>query len=164
MGIKCHRVFFNLLLTVFLLQTAHATRQSPDILIDEGQKYFLYSNPLESFWSKEKPRPHFQIFYTANMRGYIATWEIEQGILYLKAIKGVINNREIVGLESIFPGQYGRLEATWFTGKLRIPQGKILKYGYGYESIYEYDLIIHIQKGKVIKREVIKNELEGFDP
>lgn len=163
MRIKFYVWLFNSLLIIFLVQTAHATRQQPDILIDEGREYFLYSNPLESLFGKEKPRPHFQVFHTANMRGYVATWEIDQGILYLKDIKARIDGA-IVGIERIFPGQYGRIEAIWFTGKLRIPQGKILKYGYGYGDIYEYDLLIHIQKGKVINREIIKNELEGSEP
>lgn len=159
MKIKYYVGFFNLLLMVVLAQTVHATRQQPDILIDGGQEHFLYSNPLESLYGKENPRPHFQIVHTANMRGYIATWEIDQGILYLKDIKARIDG-VIVGLERMFPGQHDRVEATWFTGKLRVPQGKVLKYGYGYESIYEYDRIIHIQKGKVINREIIKNDLD----
>jgi hypothetical protein len=30
-----------------------------------------------------------------------------------------------VGLKALFPGQTGPVAATWFTGKLKVPQGKI---------------------------------------
>lgn len=51
---------------------------------------------------------------------------------------------------------------TWFTGSLRVPQGKELRYEHmGYETIYEEDLLIEIKNGRLVKEEVIKNQLIG---
>jgi len=46
-----------------------------------------------------------------------------------------------VGLEALSPGQKGPVAATWFTGKLKVTQGKILKPAVP-PPIYEKDLMI----------------------
>lgn len=164
---------------------AVATAQQPDIIIYEGKNSLLFSNPLESYY-KTKPRPNFYSPHTANWRGYIATWEIDQDILYLKDIeawidygipniweqkideKGVIHRylmnktggqRDIrkAGLHDLFPNE-DRVKASWFTGQLRIPQGKELKYIHmGYESAYEQDIILTIEAGRVITQKTVDN-------
>jgi hypothetical protein len=111
----------------------------------------------ESYSRNGAPRPNFTFRSTANWRGYIATWEIDNGVLYLRDINASIDGSE-AGMEEVFPGQVGRIEAKWFTGQLRVPQGKLLKYVHGdYLSVYERDLIITVEAGKVVKVEVIDN-------
>ena len=142
-------------------KTALATTQVSDILYLNGQKHSLDSLPLEQYYSPENPRPKFRAPNTATWRGYIATWEIDRGILYLKAIRAWTYQGE-VRLEELFPGQKGPVAATWFTGKLRVPQGKILKTAVPH-PIYERYLMITVAKGKVISQEVIDNP-EGNRP
>lgn len=139
------------------VRSAEATAQRADILIYEGQNLPLFSNPLESYYQNGATRPHFESPNTANWRGYIATWEIDNGVLYLRDIEAWIDGSK-VGMNKVFPGQVGRIEAKWFTGKLRVPQGERLQYVHmGYGSIYEKDLIITIEAGKVVKVEVINH-------
>lgn len=137
-----------------------ATAQFPDLLIYKGENHRLFSNPLESFYNEKNPRPNFDATNTANWRGYLATWEIEGGILYLRAIEAKINGKSI-GLKDLFPDRRDRrdgVEATWFTGKLRIPQGELIEYIHmGYESVYERDLILTIKNGRLIREEIIDN-------
>ncbi len=136
---------------------ALATAQFPDILYIEGQKHSLMTNPLEQYYSLPgNPRPQFRAPNTATWRGYIATWEIDQGRLFLKSIRAWTERGE-VGLEALFPGQKAPIPANWFTGKLRVPQGKIIKPGVGYRAVYEKELIIDIEKGRVGRRELIDN-------
>jgi hypothetical protein len=136
---------------------AWATAQLPDRLIYEGKEQALYSNPLESYYGKENPRPKFQMWHTANYRGYVATWEIDQGVLYLKAIRARMDGKE-VGLDYLFPGHPGRVEARWFSGRLRVPQGKMLHYVHqGYAQVFEQELFITIKDGKVMGTETIDN-------
>ena len=142
-------------------KTALATTQFSDILYLNGQKHALDSLPLEQYYSPKNPRPKFRAPNTATWRGYIATWEIDRGILYLKAIRAWTYQGE-VRLEELFPGQKGPVAATWFTGKLRVPQGKILKTAVPH-PIYERYLMITVAKGKVISQEVIDNP-EGNRP
>ena len=145
------------LVTLVGIRSAGATAQEPDSLIYERQNLPLFSNPLESYYQSGAVRPNFEFRSTANRRGYIATWEIDNGVLYLRDIKAWIDGSE-VGMDKVFPEQVGRIEAKWFTGQLQVPQGKLLQYIHGgYASVYEQNLIITVEAGKVAKVEVIDN-------
>jgi hypothetical protein len=134
---------------------AMATTQFPEILYLDGQKHSLFSNPLEQYYGPNHPRPRFKAPNTATWRGYVGTWEIDRGVLYLKAIRAWTPQGE-VGLEALFPGHKGRVAATWFSGQLRVPQGKILK-PYVPHPIYEKYLMITVEKGRVVRREIVDN-------
>jgi hypothetical protein len=134
-------------------EAALATTQFSDILYLNGQKHSLDSLPLEPYYGSGNPRPKFRAPNTATWRGYVATWEIDRGVLQLKAIRAWTDQGQ-VGLEALFPGQKGPVAATWFTGKLKVPQGKILKPAVPH-PIYEKYLMITVEKGKVVSQEVI---------
>jgi hypothetical protein len=136
-------------------EAALATTQFPEILYFNGQKHSLDSLPLEPYYGPENPRPKFRAPNTATWRGYIATWEIDRGVLYLKAIKAWTGQGE-VGLEALFPNQKGPVPATWFTGKLRVAQGKVLKPAVPH-PIYGQYLMITVEKGRVVNQEVMAN-------
>ena len=142
------------------------TAQVPDCLNYEGQRYEMFSNPLESFFDNDYPRPEFKSPHTACWRGYEAEWEVDVDILYLVGLVGWVAddgdphpaNIRKVGLEDLFPWASERVRATWFTGDLRLPQGKMLEYVHmGYGSTYEQDLILTFDKGKLIRRIVEDN-------
>lgn len=161
-------------LVLFLLtlaSSAFATAQAPDVLLYNGEKKHLFSNPLEDFYeSGKRERPKFMIepmtISSGNWRGYIATWEIENGKLYLREIEAWLCAGQSeadcrkVTLESIFPGKVrdGRVSAEWFTGELRIPDGEQLRYVHsGYASIYERNIIFDVSKGSVGSPRTIDN-------
>ena len=55
-------------------------------------------------------------------------------------------------MATLFPDYPDRVFAHWYSGTIRIPQGKLLNYVHmGYGSTYERDLFLEIEKG------VIKN-------
>ena len=134
-------------------ETALATTQFPDLLYLNGQKHPLDSLPLEQYYSPGNPRPKFRAPNTATWRGYIATWEIDRGVLYLKAIRAWTDQGE-VSLEDLFPGQKGPVAATWFTGKIKVPQGKIIKMAVP-QPIYEKYLMITVEQGRVSSQEIL---------
>ncbi len=157
-------VLLALAVLAFLVpEAALATSQFPDLIYLDGQKHSLFSNPLEQYYGPGNPRPQFRAPNTATWRGYIATWEIDSGVLYLKAIRAWTNRGE-VGLETLFPGHLGRMPATWFSGKLRVPQGKIIKPGVGYRAVYEKDLMITVEQGRVVRQEIIDHTGAGRPP
>jgi hypothetical protein len=96
---------------------------------------------------------------TACWRQYLGTWEIKDGLFYLVDITGryrLANGDPIL--------------ADWFTGVLRIPRGEELLYVHmGFGTVYEEEIHVKIEKGKVIRSRVIDNcgktfsvwELEG---
>jgi hypothetical protein len=134
--------------------------QKADMIVMDGVNMELYSNPLEEYWIKRrKKRPPFYALDVCR-RGYIATWNILDDQLFLTDIEGDIEKGFLFGgkakkctLKSLFkrPGAEG-VKADWFSGKLRIPKGKMTQYEHsGYDSRFERELIITIDKGNVIK-------------
>jgi hypothetical protein len=126
------------------------TAQRPDKIIIKNVEYSLFTNPLEDYWTEEKPRPHTFSIRTSCWRGYIATWEILNDYLYLIDIKFNTPNGDI-GMDYAFPDNPDKVLADWYTGELRIPLGDLLEYIHGgYDSTYDSDWTIKVEKGKVI--------------
>ncbi|MDA0999636.1 MAG: hypothetical protein O2807_03835 [bacterium] len=136
---------------------AFATAQEGDVLIFEGKRHRLLSNPLESYLLERKAYPMFEVRRTSNWRGYVATWKIEDGTFYLIGLAAWVRGKK-VDVRYVFPGHKGKTKATWYSGALRVPQGKMLRYVHmGYGSVFERDLIFTIREGKVVRMEIIKN-------
>ena len=88
------------------------------------------------------------VFSTACWRGYIGTWEIKDGRLYLA---GLIGRCEMIGDEPIF--------AEWVSGWLRIPRGEMLRYVHmGFESVYERELHLRLEGGVVVESKTVEAE------
>lgn len=144
------------------------TAQIPDTILIDGQAHELFSEPLNAYYS-DAPRPNFIPQSTANWRGYIGTWEVRDGRLYLIGVAAEICNlpliwdcpkdqRRKVGLVDLFPQQGGAILADWFSGTLRVPIGGQLQYRHmGYESVYEFDLLLTIEKGAVKSTTTVDN-------
>lgn len=155
------KTIFVLFFTLFAAQ-AWATAQYPDRLHYRGKTLPLYANPLESYFGKAHPRPN-QLFpgvCSANWRGYVATWKITGNTLYLvDLVEGTCgSNPKQIPLAKIFSDGKSPIKATWYSGTLVIPRGKRLRYVHmGYRSVYEEDLLIQVEKGKVVGERVVKN-------
>lgn len=135
--------------------------QLPDLLILDGIKVDLYSNPLEPYWDlNPKKRPVFQATESCK-RGYVATWELHDHLLILRDIEGSVQKSHFIFWKKIIPYSWRLLfptvqsngvVASWFTGKIRIPQGNKLFYvHHAYDSRFEREVIITIDKGEAIK-------------
>ena len=132
-------VFVFAALLLLLATPAWPTAQIPERIVYEGTEGFLFTNPLESYFSKENPRPEFASPHTACWRGYVGAWEIREDTLYLSDIKAWMRDEDgkaaPVGFEKVFPGKSKPLKAEWFTGTLRIPRGKPIRYVHmGYQT------------------------------
>jgi hypothetical protein len=154
-------LFLVLLATPSLLATA---QMCEEILLD-GKPQCLYACPLEQYrgW---RQRPSFRVKYTSNHRGYVGTWRIEDHRLYLTKIEAELCTISWLGwcrpvtLEELFPAQVkrGRVEATWFSGTLRIPRGKILMPVHmGFGTLSEEELQLEVVRGRVMNQKVIDN-------
>ena len=137
--------------------------QLPDVIVVNGERKDLYSNPLEQYWSRlGKTRPQFCPLPNCR-RGYIAFWELKDQALYLRGIEGNYERRTFFGLgrkkpkrftwSSLFPDERsGWVKATWFLGPLRIPHGNMTEYvDQDYESRFEKEMIVTVDKGAVVK-------------
>jgi len=77
-------------------------------------------------------------------------------------LKTCLKARRKADLYSLFGEHYkdGKVFAFWFTGKLTIPKGKLIKYIHmGYMSKYEKEHIITIKKGLLVKAKEYENKI-----
>lgn len=167
------RIIWLLLLSLIVGLNALATAQSPDKIIYNGKEYSLYSNPLEEFFDKNPDkRPKGGIMSTGLWRGYIATYEIKDGKLYLKDIeimysdttsKGSDNYKWRSVLKEVFPDTEN-IKIDWLTGLLVIPNGELVNYVHmGYGSTYKRYILLEIDKGELKKERTYKyKEYEKF--
>lgn len=135
--------------------------QLPDRIFFMGEWKDLYSNPLEEYWVKRK-RKHPAFLSTPECRrGYIASWQLLNNYLHLEAVEGSIEKtfffffkrKRAYSLGSMFPRSMNKLvKATWFSGKIRIPTGKMTMFeDHDYDSRFEKEQIITISRGEVVK-------------
>lgn len=143
--------------------------QLPDKILRDGEWLDLYSNPLEQYWIvARKARPAFYPRFNCK-RGYVASWEIKGNQLFLNDIVGSFEKRMLFfikksascSLKWLFPRlthKHKLVKAAWFSGKLRIPLGKMLFYeDRGYDSRFEKEQIFTVNHGDILKVVVLDN-------
>ena len=137
------------------------TAQTHERLILDGKKTsmaFCPPLPLDHPRLIQIPREDWEskspvVFSTACWRLYIGTWEIKDGRFYLRDIEGQF---KLVGDEPLL--------ADWFTGVIRITQGELLHYVHmGFGTVYEEELHIKIEAGRVTDTRVIDNRNKDID-
>jgi hypothetical protein len=134
------------------------TAQVAETLYLRGERLMLFTCPLESYWEQHPPRPALASPNTACSRGYVGTWEIADGDLYLI---GLAETADAITVETIFAASGGRVRADWFTATLRCPQGECIDPFHGdFLSTYERDLLIEIDHGRVVSERVQQNAVE----
>lgn len=133
------------------------TAQISERIIIEGQELALLTEPLEPLLKKNNAilrtyvdlKTELVAPHTACWRGYIGTWELKDNSLYLIAFKGY-KRHEIVEIKDIFQHS-SPIKAVWFSGKLRIPIGRMVQYVHsGYASSFSDELTIKINKGNAV--------------
>lgn len=123
------------------------TVQAQEILEYQNEKFSLIGAPLEDFLKRNK-NINFELFTTANWRGYQGYWKIVNEKFYLTNLESANYT-----FEEIFNSK-GPVLADWFTG--------ILQFGFGYFERnhwwgnYENYLWVKIEKGNVIDKRIRK--------
>lgn len=136
------------------------TAQIPEKLLFEGEKYAMCTNPLDDYCALGGELPRFASNCTALWRGYLGTWEIINDRLYLVKLHGELESGQDADLETLFPGYGERVFAHWYSGVIRLPQGKMLEYVHmGYGSTYERDQLLDFERGVLVARQVKVNKV-----
>ena len=134
------------------------TVQIAERLIVEGQEVSLCEEPLAPYLALMTNRPRFDASCSALWRGYVGTWELRDGRLWLVAVSGELESGASVSVDALFPGEALPIFAGWYSGTLRVPQGQLLDYVHcGYSSIYERDLLVDVEHGVVVKSHLRTN-------
>lgn len=137
------------------------TAQFGEILRHEGETVSMCDTPLGDYFALGGRRPDhdFDTFgCTALWRGYVGTWEIVDGRLYLVGLSGDFEDGTPVSLAAVFPDYPDRVFAHWYSGRIRIPEGKLLKYVHmGFASRYERDVFLEFRNGVLSSTETRTN-------
>jgi hypothetical protein len=134
------------------------TAQIGEKLICEGREVRMCTEPLADYFTLGGHRPEFESNCTALWRGYVGTWEVVNDRLYLVGLEGILEDGSEATLETVFPGYPERVFAHWYSGTLRIPEGRLMEYVHmGYGSTYERDRFLKIEKGIVVGCRVLQN-------
>ena len=135
------------------------TAQAQELFLYKGKKVGMATEPLNQYL-KTRDDIEFVEKSTAFWRGYLGQWEIKDNKLYLVDLTAYIEGFKKVDMKYLFP-KTKEVFANWFTGEIRIPTGKILKYVHmGYESTLEKDIMLQFQDGVLISEKVIDNREE----
>ena len=148
------------------------TAQIAERLLYEGEELAMCTNPLADYFALGGSRPSFESNSTALWRGYVGRWEVVDGRLYLIDLRGTLDDGTEASLSSVFPEFPERVFAHWYSGTIRVPQGKLLKYLHmGYGSTYERDFLLEVERGVVTGRRLRQNgtapsddRAEGYAP
>ena len=135
------------------------TAQIAESLIYEGKQVSMCSTPLSDYFAFGGKRPDFDTWYcTALWRGYTGEWEILDGRLYLIGLRGYLEGGGEVTLADVFPDYPNRAFAHWYSGTIRVPQGRQIEYVHmGFGSTYESDLFIELDRGVVVDTNIRHN-------
>jgi len=140
------------------------TAQFAERLRYQGEDVAMCTEPLSDYFAMGGVSPRFESNCTALWRGYVGSWEIVDERLYLIGLDGTLEGGAKASLASVFPGFPDRVFAHWYSGTIRIPQGKQLKYVHmGYESTFERDLFLDVDRGLVVSTRERLNGVAGSD-
>ena len=87
---------------------------------------------------------------------------------YFEIIRHLSYNTNLnANLEKLFPDTYSMymVFASWYTGTLRVPQGKMIEYFHmGYFSVYEKDIFVTAEDGNIVSVREKDNQVIGDLP
>lgn len=132
------------------------TCQIPDTIYYQGRRLQLMATPLEAYFEQGAARPELDCNYSALWRGYIATWRLVDGLLLLVHLRPGMADAPKLTLGTVFPGQGRRVFASWFTGRLRITEGRCLaSLEGGLMNAHERETLVEIAEGRIISERTL---------
>jgi hypothetical protein len=158
-------IFFFFVFTFNLF----ATPQQSDFLYYKGKKFMLstgwgHPSPLETYYSQKQIKYPFEMLHTANYRGHIATWIIENDRFYLKEIS--IQEKEFLPNDFDITSNQNSSEknvfADWFSGIIECNLYDTSKIGdiiYIDRSKLIDTYYFHIRHGEVIEELLIHDDI-----
>lgn len=141
------------------------TAQIPETIIYNSIEMALCSEPLNDYFLLSgRQAPFGDMELTCCWRGYLGTWEILDDRLYLIRLRRPMAESADIVLSTLLPGCGEKAFAHWYSGTLRIPQGKRLEYVHmGYGSSYERDLLLTVKRGVILDKVVKVNGVADED-
>ena len=164
------------LFTLLMWGSAMATGQDADVVYIDGVRWWLMGRPIGAdsalHASVLANLPNDYCESTDNWDGFKAYWSVQNDCLVLDSIQYLDEECEDAWLpdsvmQRIFKDHYvkGRIIADWVDHTLRLAQGKCIYYEHmGFFRYYDTEMLVHIEKGRVVDKELFHNRLakKGF--
>jgi hypothetical protein len=143
------------LLTIALVcwsDTAVATTQEREVLRYGEQEYAIRQFPLQDI--VDRSDVSLDVTSTGLNRGYLGTWDLHDGALYLAGLKATSAGKS-VNVHAIAPCKKLPCKAIWYTGGIAIPLGS-----YSESGVAEILVVFWIEKGNVVQVELKRDAKE----
>lgn len=137
--------------------------QYPDSVFCNDTLYAMKGFPLlydTRIYARLRPYLNNRYNYKCE-RGFTANWELLDNRLYLKSIH-LLNESQPFPLQQLFPDlkPSDRVEATWFSGKLKLTYGERLD---SFEKYYPIEIDCELDNGKLVRQESFHNYIKPRD-
>lgn len=169
------KLFYLIILFALFPARLMATPQLGEDIYINGKMYKMLSYPSETdsiiseILKKIKPTNAI-VRYTFLWRGYTGYWSIQHNNLYLDSLiydiqdpvsKEYLTKTIIPKNESAFSAYKDNIgiKASWYTGKLRLIEGKVIRYDYMEGNTFEKESFLTVKKGTVTGSKRYKNKL-----
>jgi hypothetical protein len=142
-----------------------ATGAVPEKLQYEGKQTAMLCQPLEPYLDtlKERPKEVSGSTLSTCWRGYVGEWRIDGNKLFLVRLGKCLADGYIP-LGKIFKNASAPVFASWYSGAIRVGQGKILEdENAGYAYTYESDLMLLVSKGALIGAFTVDNRKDASE-
>jgi uncharacterized protein (TIGR02996 family) len=134
------------------------TAQFAECLRFRGEELRLYAEPLEPYFAAGHPKPEFNGLCSACWRGYVGTWAVRDDVLYVVDIDSPLGGPADSRMREVFPDHPDGRPADWCTDLLRVALGGLVDYVHmGYASTFERDLMLAVDRGRLVYLEEIDN-------
>lgn len=148
----------SVVIAVMACICAHATIQCGEVLVAGCDRYGLYSYPLERLDSvrlgefrRTLDSVNAGYCRTDCYRGYIGTWKIDGGRLYLVKLSS-LGGTDLCNLDLFdeFRDETGRIFASWVDRPIFVcnPDSRPIA-GYGLSEVYEHETVFFMRHGRV---------------
>jgi len=136
------------------------TTQIPDRLLYNGETYYLNEELLERYFRTfPEKKPEIEISMTALWRGYVATFEIKDGELFVAEMNVMADmdwGKDSI-LDLVFPGTK---KFEWFSGLIRIDDHRGAFDAEGQGMTFEF---LEIRDGNLLQKRVMDyDQLQQF--
>ena len=151
---KIRAIILSIFLLLPLYGWSSTTRQVRDTLIMGNVKYAINQAPLGQLDSLHyfslKEQVGFDLVFSWNFRGYVATWRVGGNKLYLDTLKTGSDKADFKDVLKEFKDSSCGIFASWFSGTLICGTGPVLcASGNGWDDLNETEVELIIKSGVV---------------
>ncbi len=119
--------------------------QIKDTVSLRGYCYAVDEEPLHS----RGELPHFMLTHTANHRGYVSSWSIVGGKLFMTSLTGDAMDGSATGMAVVFPDASEPVFADWYSGTLTLKTDTVRDLESG-TDLFDDFIVLDINNGRLL--------------